>query len=689
MTASLFPHDKLDWSLRALEQRVVAAQEDAATRLEYAGACLSKARYHGGGEAWFNRALTEARRVIQSDPGSVTSLCIAGIALVGLERYEPAARYLDQALRTAPERAEVHLGLGALHEGRGDHYEAVREMEVACRLRPDAWEVHAGLGRLLADRAEELEDEGRVLERAQYHMVRAIQLGASASELPDLLHELGVSCLRTERLAAAQKVFTRLADSPRHRASTRYHLGIVAYQLGKYKNAILYLRQYLEVRPDNHRVHTRIGMAYLHLGEATKAREACHRALAMEPGDLQARWTLGCALLEEGNADEATRILRDILQDAPEHGPAFQELVRLRVKAGDGRWLLKALRAEVTGYDRLPERGARPAIGRRPIPTRPRRAVRARIDTLLRALHQLRPSPVDEVLHAMDLTTDEALRFVLWDGALDLLAADKARQMARRLEHADTQYGAASGREALVVASSLPEPLITSGLQITEEHLRRAAVDRNGPVRDVAVHRANIDRERQGARAWQALLLLALGTRETQQSHNLLVRWASDADPDLADAARAALAMSGDADALGRLRQRASTRGAEHLVDQLVASSQQPNGGVQPRPVSDDESLHCSTCGRRNADVTHMLANAASTRGTTHTLCDRCATDIAMQRRELATDDPRVVCSLCGKNNVMSRAVYVLRGTPICASCVDISLGLLEREEVDRFLASW
>src|SRR5690606_26307826 len=93
---------------------------------------------------------------------------------------------------------------------------------------------------------------------------------------------------------------------------------------------------------------------YLHLGEVVKAREACNRALAIEPADLQARWTLGCALLEEGRTDEAVRLFREILADAPDHTQAFTELVRIRRDARDTPWLRRALRSEVSRYDRLP-----------------------------------------------------------------------------------------------------------------------------------------------------------------------------------------------------------------------------------------------------------------------------------------------------------------------------------------------
>jgi tetratricopeptide (TPR) repeat protein len=486
------------------------------------------------------------------------------------------------------------------------------------------------------------------------------------------------------RLREAQKVLTKLQDHEKYADRAQYYLGIVAYELGKYKNAVLRLRKHLENHPDSARVYARMGMAYLQLGEIAKAREACSRALAIDGDDLQARWTLGCALLEEGVLDEAARIFREILRDAPDHLPAFQETVRMRFAARDDRWLRQALRSEVTSYERLPVRANRAVPGRqRSIEVDPRAVTRDRIGVILRALEQLDDDQVPSILETMDLTTDEGLRFLLWEAALDKLGAIRARRAARALREPGGAFSAAAGREILALASVLPEAVLTRGLAVDEEHLSRAAVDRHPPAADVETHRNNVERERQEARAWQALLLLAVATRHTRSARNLLLRWTVDADPELADAARAALAVWGDPHAAEHLRVRARARGADQLVDQLLEAITPPESTVQPRPVSDDEEVTCATCGRRAGEVGHLLV------GSDAAVCNLCLMHVARNRRELATDDPSVRCALSGRAALESRGMYVYNGVPVSAECVENSLGLLEREEVDRFLASW
>lgn len=679
----MFPHHKLEWNTSRLEKAVAELPDDPSTRLEYAQHAISRALFHDGGEMWFNKALTAARRVLQYDPGNPGAGVIAGLALVGLERLDHAAQYLDEVVRTSPERADVHLGLGLLHEGLRDYHSAVKEFEAACRYGADSWETHWHLGRTLSERAELLGSSKRLLERSQFHVVRALQLDPPIEATGPMWFQLGVGCLKAQRWDEAYRLFSKLADHRAWKAKAGYFLGISSFHLGRYKNAVLHLRQHLEHQPEHPAVWSRIAMAYLHLGEIAKAREACNRALAVEPGNLQARWTLGCALLEEQRVEDAVKAFKEILEDAPDHVPAFSELVRIRKDTGDQKWLRKALRSEVAVHDRLPAASSRedPTSGA-PVRMEPRKATRDRIQVLLDAMAEGGGETAKSLLECMDLTVDEGLRFYLWEAALDRVARDRAASVGSALEKPGTAFGANAGREILILAPAVPEKRLTQGLQIAEEDLKRAAVDRHGHARDVAVHRKAIEEEREAARAWQALLLIALSAHDTRSVRNLLLRWVNDADPELGDAARTALALLGDEAAREALRPTAKKKKVEAVLDQMIRLVKAPEVKATLRPVGDDEPQHCSTCGRRPPEAEHMLAGASAV------MCSHCFTDVARQRRSLQSDDPGLACALCRQTLLESRAVYVYRGIPVCADCVEHSLGLVEREVVERWLAA-
>lgn len=668
----MFPHDKLDWQLTRLDKRLESQPDDAAARLDYAWTCLSKAWWHEGGEPWFNQALNQVRRILQHDPSNPGALVVAGAALVALGRVEPGSRYLDEALRVAPDRGDVHLALAEMHRQQGDHHQAVREAEIACRLAPDAWEAHHLLSQVLWDRSQELAGRGRLAERSQFHTVRALQLGAVGPLLAPLQYHLAITCMHTGRFADAQKLFTTLLEDEAHHDRAEYYLGLVAYQMGKHKVAVMHLRRHLEKAPDNPRVLSRLALCHLQLGQVEKAREACNHALALAPGDVQVRWTLGCALLEEGREEDAVRQFKAILADQPEHGPAFDELVRIRTSHGDLGWLEQALHAEVSRFERLPVGGD----------DAPRASTRARIASVLRALGAAPANALPPILGAMSQTSDEALRFQLWEAALDHVAGHRARVASGSLQKPGEAYGAAPGLEVLALFDRIPEATLTRGLDLGDEDLRRAAVERHGPSNDVTKHRKRVDDERRQARAWQALILLAIGARRSEASGSLLRRWAAEADEDLADAARAALTLLGDDDAKGQLQRRARARGAAGLMDALLTHLDPPRRKFHPRPADPDSDAHCATCGRRVGETGHLLL------GGNGAICDACTAELARDRRHLATEDPEVRCALCDRNNLETSHVFVYRAVPVCSECLSLSLGLAEREEVDAFFAA-
>lgn len=707
----LFPHQKLDWNITRLEKHLESDANDPAVLLEYAATCLSRAAFHGGGERWFERANQIARLLLQRDPHDARALTVSAAAHTGIDRLEAAKKFADEALTADPDRPEIHYVLALWHQAsaraeqgssgrprpassdRARHQaSAIREVEVACRLAPTAWEPHALLATLLWERATDLGGPAqapRLFERSRFHTVRALEFGPAQDHEAALWFHLAVTCTHaggasvdgpptdTASLDAASKLFTRLLDDAKHRERAQYYLGIVNYQVGRYKNAVLYLRQHIDRQPENPKAHSRISMAYLKLGELAKAKESATRALQLDPANISARFTLGCALAAEGQEDEAQRMLRGILQDMPDHRGAFSEIVQLRESRRDIAWMQGALRSEVKGYDRLPVR-----MEREQGTIYPRSTTAMRISVLAAALCRIDArGSVPFLLEAIDLTTDERLRFQLWELALDQVCETRSAVLREQLATPGEMFSARAGREVLAVARSLPLPLLVAALQIDEEDLRKAAVERNGPAKDVGAHRRAVDAQRREARAWQALVLLAIASQGDPSSRPLLVRWASEADADLADAARAALVMLGDEEAADALMKRARARGAANLVDAMVAQVSAPAGAVPYpiRPLAPGEDRACSACNRRPAEVGHLMV------GRKAALCDRCIGEVATRREE--TEDPEAVCALTGRARFETKTMYVHQGVVFCREVLDQGLGLVEREAVGRYLA--
>ena len=671
MSSPILPHAKLDWTISKLEETVLAEPENLDARLKLAQCRWSRGWMHDGGEVDCSAALQGARRVLQDDPTSVLALVVAGGALVSMGRAEAADKYLQQALAVEPNRSDLNLACGALALEMGDVGRAVRWFETACRAASDAWETHLLLGQSLM-RLAKSNDPRRPIERASYHFVRAMQLEPTPDQHPRLLRDMGVCCMLTGRTKEAQRFFIRLRENPDHAAIAKFHLGQVAYEAGKYNNAVQHFRAYLRERPDDCNVLARMAMAFFQMGDFNKARQACNQALLVDPGHLQARYALGCTLLEEGDTAEATKVFRAALSDHPEHMPSYVEMVRSRRHTQDSSWLVGALQTEVGTFDRLPPGGSVDARG----------VTRQRIETILDELRDVGPSMLPTVLGSIDRTQDEGLRFQLWESACAMVLGAVADAASSRLRDPARHYGPGLGLEALSSAAVLPEPVLTAGLKLDEADLKKAAVDRHGPADDVAAHRNNIATERKRARAYQALLLLAIGVRRSTSGKSLLARWAVDADSDLAAAAWAGLAMYGEPIATAKLSATANGTGASHQVERFLSYVVPPTKTATPKKAASSDALHCSTCGRASAEVEYLMV------GTNAAVCNHCVVEVGQHRQSLAADE-HANCSLCGRTHFEARGMYSYNGVAICSECVDRSLGQLEREEVDRFLAAW
>jgi tetratricopeptide (TPR) repeat protein len=675
MTATpspLFPHQKLDWSISKMEDAAHSAPDDPNLRIELARSVLSRGLYHGGGEADCNRALALARKGLQDDPQNLDALIAGGLALVGMDRPKAASRYLDQALRMEAERADLRLALGRLDMAMGELGQGVRQLETACRLAPEAWETHLELGQALMKLSRKKGYTRRLVERAQYHLVQALRRDPPTEQMALLLRDLGICCMHSGRLKEAEKFFVRLREHPRHAGAARFHLGLVAYEAGKYNNAVQHFRQYLRDRPDDPKVLSRMAMAWFQLGEYPRAREACNQALMADPDDVTARHVLGCTLVEEGEPNEAMKVFRENLKEHPEHMASYVEMARARRIGGDLRWLQLALEAEVAQYDRLSPAASLDA----------RQLTRERVKVILDELRAIGPSTVAMVLSTMEKTQDEFLRFQLWEAACSLSVGAVADSASARLREAGRHYGAGLGAVALSVAHAVPEPVLAAGLGLEEADLKRSAVDRHPPAADVSAHRRNLETERNRARAYQGMLLLGIALRRSGSGRELLKRWAEVADPELAVAAWSGLTLYGDPDAARKLHDRAVRRNATAVVDHLLAQITPPQSRQQPRRVNEGEQTACTTCGQKQTEVMHMIAGGDTV------ICDQCVLRISQSRANLAAPDD-ATCMLCGRTHFEVSGLYRHNKVDVCSSCLQLSLGLLEREEVDRFLATW
>ncbi len=82
-------------------------------------------------------------------------------------------------------------------------------------------------------------------------------------------------------------------------------------------------------------VFAQLGEEYRRAGRFREAIETCRTGLKRHPGYLSARVTLGRALLDTGNLDQAERELKEVLRLAPENLAALKGVAEALQRRGD------------------------------------------------------------------------------------------------------------------------------------------------------------------------------------------------------------------------------------------------------------------------------------------------------------------------------------------------------------------
>jgi tetratricopeptide (TPR) repeat protein len=285
------------------------------------------------------------------------------VALAGVYldrgRLEAALSQLTTARTIDPDRADVHLLLGAAYSQlAGDEASATDPLRKAAALDPgNPMRVYM-LARHLA--RQERDEESRLLLRQflETAAVRAalqdrtqvsnpflrLDLVPERSDLepffPPVRYGGGFALLRRGDYPAALAAFRKaaagdplLTDAGPHREAMAR--GAEALRAGAIDEAIAHLESACSLAPDRAEPRRALGRAYQLAGEDAKAIEAHRRALRLDAGDERARLGLADALAQAGHAAEALTILQETLDALPDSGRARYAMARLHQRQGN------------------------------------------------------------------------------------------------------------------------------------------------------------------------------------------------------------------------------------------------------------------------------------------------------------------------------------------------------------------
>jgi tetratricopeptide (TPR) repeat protein len=223
----------------------------------------------------------------------------------GTEPHVTVARYRE-ALKRAPDRDDVRLGLAEALRAAHRPAEAAREYSAFLARHPVAAAAYLGLGRTEADQGKD-DAAIRALDRAL----------ALAPDDPQALGERAALALRCGDLDGALARLDRaIARAPRD-AELRYRRTLVLARLGLPDQARRDQAEVDRLRRDQAEVN------------------ALHDRLIRAPANPHAQLDVARWMLAHDHADEGLRWTRQILHDHPGHAPTHRLLADYYARLGN------------------------------------------------------------------------------------------------------------------------------------------------------------------------------------------------------------------------------------------------------------------------------------------------------------------------------------------------------------------
>jgi tetratricopeptide (TPR) repeat protein len=262
-----------------------------------------------------------ARRMIETEPTLFDHRLRLARLLDTQGAYEKAGTVLHEAITLDPNSEERHLLLADFLSTRKDHRAAEQALMEAVTQLPHSTKIQFGLAALYLKSGQDAK------AREQYAaLVKDYREKPAGFEAKVKLAELDL--ISGKQAEAERQVEEVLKENPRS-SDGLVLLGRMALARKNGKDAVQAFRTVLHDQPELATVHFLLGQAYLLTGENNLAKESFEHAVALYPGQVDARRSLAAMESQSGRHQQARARLDDLLKQRPDDLAALDMLMML------------------------------------------------------------------------------------------------------------------------------------------------------------------------------------------------------------------------------------------------------------------------------------------------------------------------------------------------------------------------
>lgn len=159
--------------------------------------------------------------------------------------------------------------------------------------------------------------------------------GKSRQQQTGQMYARAVSCHQEGRLAEAEALYRQVLSTDAYHADSLHMLGVLACQLGQFKQAADLINRAIMLDPGAAIYHSDLGLALQEQGRLDEAINCYEQALAIKPDVPEVLNNLGTALYHQGRVDEAVACYEQALAVRPDHPDTLNNFGNLL--RGEGR----------------------------------------------------------------------------------------------------------------------------------------------------------------------------------------------------------------------------------------------------------------------------------------------------------------------------------------------------------------
>jgi tetratricopeptide (TPR) repeat protein len=279
----------------------------------------------------FDEAAELYQRLYATNPKDSEVLFLMGLLCCDLGTFEPACRFLEEALAIARVFPEARSQLVLALNGHADQHIAAGKLTEARALLNRALE-------LAPFDAPTLQRLGRIalgLEAPAAAEARFIASLAARPDHPQTLNWLGLAQLRLKKHAAAEKSLRRALELQPDLTQARNNLGLALYEQERLEEARACYEAALGQEPEYAKARINLGVTLRLLSRHTEAQRELETVLGKHPDDVEALNNLGVVLQDLGESSAALTHLSRAHQLAPGSAQVRWNLSLTQLQLGD------------------------------------------------------------------------------------------------------------------------------------------------------------------------------------------------------------------------------------------------------------------------------------------------------------------------------------------------------------------